>query len=82
MPGRGGDSHHPRRPFGAVLSLGAFIGMPSVGCGCPVVISIPSSSSRAHLFTASQTISQSAATAKNHDDANTERPLPQPVVIT
>ena len=35
-----------------------------------------------YLFTASQTISQSAATAKNHDDANTERPLPQPVVIT
>jgi hypothetical protein len=35
-----------------------------------------------YLFTASQTISQSAATAKNHDDANTERPLPQRVVIT
>src|ERR1022692_202965 len=33
MPGRGGDSHHPRRPFAAVLSLGAFIGMPPVGCG-------------------------------------------------
>jgi len=24
MPGRGGVSHHPRRPFGAMLSLGAF----------------------------------------------------------
>src|ERR1039457_2875348 len=32
-PGRGGVSHHPRRPFRAVLSLGAFIGMPPVGCG-------------------------------------------------
>src|ERR1019366_4841416 len=31
-PGRGGDSHHPRRPFRAVLSLGAFIGMPPGGC--------------------------------------------------
>src|ERR1039458_1004876 len=33
MPGRGGDAHHPRRPFAAVLSLGAFIGMPPAGCG-------------------------------------------------
>src|ERR1022692_4822943 len=32
-PARGGVSHHPCRPFGAVLSLGAFIGMPPVGCG-------------------------------------------------
>jgi hypothetical protein len=32
-PDRGGDAHHPRRPFGAVLSLGVFIGMPPVGCG-------------------------------------------------
>src|ERR1035441_5412898 len=32
-PGRGGVSHHPRRPFAAVLSLGAFIGMPPAGCG-------------------------------------------------
>ena len=37
---------------------------------------------RLYLFTASQTISHSAAIAKNHDDPNTERPLPQPVVIT
>ena len=33
MPDRGGDAHHPRGPFGAVLSLGACIGMPPVGCG-------------------------------------------------
>jgi hypothetical protein len=33
MPDRGGDSHHPRRPFAAVLSLGAFIGMPPAECG-------------------------------------------------
>src|SRR5271169_6032587 len=32
-PGRGGVSHHLRRRFAAVLSLGAFIGMPPVGCG-------------------------------------------------
>src|ERR1035441_4529884 len=32
-PGRGGVSHHPRRRFAAVLSLGAFIGMPPLGCG-------------------------------------------------
>src|ERR1017187_10547285 len=32
-PGRGGVSHHPRRPFAAVLSLGAFIGMPPLGRG-------------------------------------------------
>src|SRR5437762_11312150 len=31
-PGRGGDRHHPRRPFAAVLSLDAFIGMPPVDC--------------------------------------------------
>src|SRR5215471_8819993 len=30
-PGRRGVSHHPRRPFGAVLSLSAFIGVPPVG---------------------------------------------------
>src|SRR5215472_594723 len=33
MPGRGGDSHHPRRPFAAVLSLGVFIGIPPAECG-------------------------------------------------
>jgi hypothetical protein len=33
MPDREGDAHHPRRPFVAVLSLGAFIGMPPVTCG-------------------------------------------------
>jgi hypothetical protein len=33
MPDRGGDAHHPRRPFAALLSLGAFIGMPPVTCG-------------------------------------------------
>ena len=33
MPDRGGDAHHPRRPFGAVLSFGSFIGMPLVSCG-------------------------------------------------
>ena len=33
MPCRGGVSHHPRRPFAAVLSLGARIGMPPVACG-------------------------------------------------
>src|SRR4051794_24707478 len=31
MPGRGGVWHHPRRPFAAVLSLGAF--MPIASCG-------------------------------------------------
>src|ERR1035438_9426891 len=38
-PGRGGVSHHPRRRFQAVLSLGAFIGMPPVGCdaGHPII---------------------------------------------
>jgi hypothetical protein len=33
MPCRGGVSRHPRRPFAAVLSLGARIGMPPVACG-------------------------------------------------
>src|SRR5258708_43203 len=33
MPDRGGDAHHARRPFGAVLSLGAFIGMPPAALG-------------------------------------------------
>jgi hypothetical protein len=33
MPCRGGVGHHPRRPFAAVLSLGARIGMPPVACG-------------------------------------------------
>src|SRR5580693_4740672 len=32
-PGRGGVSHHLRRRFAAVLSLGAFIGMPPAECG-------------------------------------------------
>ena len=32
-PGRGGDAHHPRRPFAAVLLLGAFIGVASCGRG-------------------------------------------------
>jgi hypothetical protein len=32
-PDRGGAAHHPRRPFGAVLSLGAYIGMPPVTFG-------------------------------------------------
>ena len=35
-----------------------------------------------YLVTASQAISQRAAIAKNQDDANTERPLPQRVAIT
>ncbi len=29
IPDRGGDSHHPRRPFAAVLSLYAFMAAPS-----------------------------------------------------
>ena len=29
---RGGEAHHPRRPFAVVLSLGAFIGTPPVSC--------------------------------------------------
>lgn len=33
MPDRGGDAHHPRRPFEAVLCLGAYIGMPPVTFG-------------------------------------------------
>jgi hypothetical protein len=32
-PDRGGDAHHPRRPSGAELLFGAFIGMPPVGGG-------------------------------------------------
>jgi hypothetical protein len=32
-PDRGGVAHHSRRPFGAVLSLGAFIATPPVSCG-------------------------------------------------
>src|SRR5580704_8079626 len=37
-PGRGGVSHHLRRRFAAVLSLGAFIGMPPAerGVGHPI----------------------------------------------
>jgi hypothetical protein len=31
MPDRGGDVHHARRPFGAVLLFGGCIGMVSVG---------------------------------------------------
>jgi len=38
MPGRGGDSHHPRRPLAAVLSLSAFIGMPPAECGAGYLI--------------------------------------------
>jgi hypothetical protein len=41
-----------------------------------------SSLSETYLLSASQTISQNAATAKNHDDQNTERPLPQLVAVT
>lgn len=37
MPDRGGDAHHPRRPLGAVLSLGAFIEMSSA-TRCPAVV--------------------------------------------
>ena len=33
VPCRGGVGHHPRRPFAAVLSLGARIGMSPVACG-------------------------------------------------
>src|SRR5690348_15148777 len=32
-PGRGGVAHQPRRPFVAVLRLGAFIETPPAGCG-------------------------------------------------